>query len=149
MNDDQIEDLTVPDPHMNPNRGFMTAMANSKRSAALGVWLVVVPLFFLFCVLMKYFFHVDLRIFKIVEEFFASMDRDPVMHWLSPLLFMVFPLLSAALNAMAMMNVQWHGAERTAVVTVKVRVWNLLLLLVSLAIVGVIGLYLITENLKG
>jgi len=149
MNDDTIENLTIPDPGIHPNKGFMIAMANSKRSAALGVWMVVAPLFFLFGVLMKYFFHVDLKVLNIMEEFFASMDRNPVMHWLSPVLFMIFPLVSVAMNAMAMMNVQWNAGQRQAVVTIKIRPVNLLLLLVSLAIVGVIGLYLITENMKG
>ena len=146
---DTIENLTIPDPPVHANREFKTALANSRQSAALGVWFIVVPLFFLFGVLMKYFYHIDLKIITIMEEFFASMDRNPVMHWLSPVIFIVLPLVSVGMNAMAMMNVQWNAREHQAVVTIKMRTFNLAVLIVSLGILGVLGLYLITENVKG
>jgi lantibiotic transport system permease protein len=149
MNDERLmENLTVPDLPMKPNKEFKTAMANSKRSAALGIWLVITPLFFLFCVFMKYFFNIHLHLFTIMEEFLTSMDRDPVMHWLSPVIFIFFPFIAVGVNAMAMMNVQWNRAERQTIVTVKIRFTNLILLLVSLTILAVIGLYLITKTIK-
>ena len=53
------------------------AILNAQRSAAMGIWFVVVPCFFIACVFMKYIFHLNLGLLDTFEETISALDRNP------------------------------------------------------------------------
>lgn len=150
----KMENLQVPeiDPQDHPKMVKMAIM-NAERSAALGVWLIVVPCYFLFCVFMYYFFHVKLNWFESMFNLMASLDKNPYLRFLSPILLLILPIVSIVINALSIMHVQYQkiGAGQSKVkefsITIKIKVWNILLILVSLAIVLTFIAYIITENI--
>ena len=150
----KMENLQVPDinPGDHPERVKMAVM-NAERSAALGVWLIVVPCYFLFCVCMYYFFHLRLSWFESMFNLMASLDKNPYLRFLSPLLLVILPIVCVVINALAITHVQFQkaGPEHRRVkefsITIKIRPWNILLMLLSLAIVFTFLAYIITENI--
>jgi hypothetical protein len=149
----KMENLQVPeiDPREHPKMVKMAIM-NAERSAALGVWLIVVPCYFLFCVFMYYFFHLKLNWFESMFNLMASLDKNPYLRFLSPFLLVILPIVSIVINTLSIMHVQYQkvGEGQSKVkefsITIKIRVWNILLILVSLAIVLTFIAYIITEN---
>ena len=150
----KMENLKVPeiDPREHPKMVKMAIM-NAERSAALGVWLIVVPCYFLFCVFMYYFFHIKLNLFESMFNLMSSLDKNPYLKFLSPLLLVILPIVSIIINALAIIHVQYQkfGPEQGKIkefsITIKIKVWNILLILVSLAIVLTFIAYIITENI--
>src|ERR1700761_5480055 len=98
----QMENLQVPviDPKDHPAKIKMAIM-NAERSAALGVWLVTVPCYFLFCVFMYYFFHVHISWFGAMFELVAGLDKNPSTKYMSPLLLIGLPFVCLIINSLA------------------------------------------------
>lgn len=150
----KMENLKVPeiDPGEHPKMVKMAIM-NAERSAALGVWLIVVPCYFLFCVCMYYFFHLRLNWFESMFNLMSSLDKNPYLRFLSPLLLVILPIVNIIINALSIMHVQYtkkgpeQGKLREFNITIKVKIWNILLILISLAIVFTFIAYIITENI--
>jgi hypothetical protein len=143
----ELGNMKMPDSEIKSNESVKLTLVQAKKSAALGVWLVAVPLFFLFCVTMKYMFHVNLHFVDVLEETISSLDKSAGTKWLSPLLFMGFPLLSIFLNGLAITHFEVNN-KKQLIITLKLKWTNIFILLVSCGIVGTFLLYLITENCK-
>ena len=137
----QVKDL----PHSEP---LKLTILNARKSAALGVWLILIPAFFLFSVCMKYYFMQNWHIIDTFEEVMSSLDRSSSTHFLSPLLFVGFPMIAIVLNALSLLHIQLNRSTRELIVTVKLRWPNLLLLCISSCILGIFLLYAITETIR-
>ena len=148
----QMENLEVPDVDttQHQQKVKMTIM-NADRSAALGVWLVVVPCYFLFCVFMYYFFHIHMSLFQATFDLMAGMDKNPALKYMSPILLVGLPIVSIIINKLAILHVHYQkngpGIPNELLVTIKLRFWNIVLILISLGIVLIFVAYAITENL--
>lgn len=144
-----LEKLNVP-----PNEKLMHAdlirqpILHAGRSAALGFWLVLIPAFFLACVVMKYFFHWDMGLLGAFESLVARADDHPVFFWFQPLLLVLAPMAAFVLNMLAVLHVKYDRGRRELNINVKLNWWNLALAAAGLAIVSVFVLYLITDNIR-
>ena len=151
----QMENLQVPDvdPPKHPEMVKMAIM-NAERSAALGVWLIVMPCYFLLCVFMYYFFHMHVGWFGAMFKLMESLEKTPYINFLGPLILVVLPLVCIIINALAIthVQVQKHSPEQHKVkefsITIKIKIWNILLILLSLAVVCTFIAYVMTENIS-
>ena len=150
----QMENLQVPDVNPEGHQKIIKmAVLNASRSAALGVWLIAVPCYFLLCVFMYYYFHVKLSWIEAMFNLMSGLDKNPYMRFLSPLVLVFLPIVSIVINALSIIHVQYQkpgpdqGKIREFSITVKVKIWNMLLILISLVIVCVFVGYVIAENI--
>jgi hypothetical protein len=154
---EQMENLKVPE--VNPNEHpqmVKMAIMNAGRSAALGVWLIVVPCYFLFCVFMYYFSHIRVGSswFAAMFTLMASLDKTRYIDFLGPVIMVVLPIICIIINALAITHVavQKAGPDQSKVrefsITIKIKIWNILLILISLAILGIFIGYVMTENIS-
>ena len=151
----RMENLKVPD--INPaehQQSVKMAIMNAERSAVLGVWLIVVPCYFLFCVFMYYHFHRAGSWFGAMFTLMANLEKAPYMDFFGPVLLFVLPLVCIAINVLAIINVQvrkpWPDKPKAKELsfTIKIKPWNILLILLSLVIVFVFINYVMTENIS-
>lgn len=150
----QMENLQVPEVNPGSHQKIIKmAVLNASRSAALGVWLIIVPCYFLFCVFMYYFLHIKLSLFLSMFNLMDGLDKGPYMKFISPLFLVVLPIVSIVINTLSIVHVQFErlgpGQRRITAfsITVKLKIWNILLILLSLAIVLVFVAYVIAENI--
>lgn len=122
------------------------AILRARSSATLGFWFVIVPSFFLACVAMKYYFHINLGVFNTFDDMVADLDRAASTRWITPLLFVGLPLASIIINLLAIAHFAYHPETQVMVVTVKIRWFNLVILFISITLVGIFLLYGIMEN---
>ena len=128
-------------------RQLKLTLFDAKKSAALAVWLVAVPCFFLLAVFMKYFFRLDLHIFTIVEEFAASIDRT--FHFPASVILLVgFPLAAVAINMLSILHVAIDRDRRELLTTIKLKWINIAFVLLGVGIVGIFLVYAIVENVR-
>jgi|GEM_PF-814625 hydrogenase-4 membrane subunit HyfE len=151
----QMENLEVPDinPTEHPKMVKMAIM-NAERSAALGLWLIVVPCYFLFCVFMYYFFHLNLGWFAAMFKLMESLEKTPGIAFLGPIILVVLPVICIIINALAITHVKVEQVDPNGSrakefnFTIKLKLWNILLILLSLAILLVFIAYVMTENIS-
>jgi len=159
MNEDEffkkMETLHIPEVkpgfHQKPVK---MAIMNSERSAALGVWLIVVPCYFLLCVFMYYLFHVHISWFGAMFSLLSGLDKMPYADYTVPLLLVVLPIICIIINALAITHVSVSRIDpdrvqvREFAITIKIKWWNILLILLSLFIVFMFIAYVMTQNIS-
>ena len=130
-----------------PPAEIKLAIVNAQRSAAIGIWFIVIPCYFLFCVFMKYYFHINLGLFDAMIELMSDLDKNPMMKFLSPVLIVGLPLVGVVLNALAITHFSFVPATKILQISIKLRWLNLVVLVASLVLVSIFMLYVIVENL--
>jgi hypothetical protein len=148
MMPDPFHNLTVPDPQIEPNEKLKLTLLSSRRSSLLGVAFVVVPLIFLFSMIMKHEFGVNLHLFDLIGNFLLAMDKNPVTHWLSPVIFGFLPLVAIALNLLAIMHVSYVRERRLLTVTIKMKLQNLVPLFFAGAVLALVFIYQFAETFR-
>ncbi len=121
-------------------------LLNARHSSWIGLALVAVPSLFLFGILLNYGFGLEVRPFRLLEAWIAALDDAPWIGFLSPAIIAGGPLLALAVNLLAILHVQHDARARELLVTVKLRPWNLLIIVICTAILAVLFTYLISEN---
>jgi hypothetical protein len=151
----QMENLKVPD--VNPSQHQNTvkmAIMNAERSAALGVWLVAVPCYFLLCVFMFYFFHLRMGWFAAMFTLMSGLAKTPFIDFLGPIVLFFLPIICIIINLLSILHVQVQQIDpnrrkvKELRITLKIKRWNILLILLSLAIVFVFISYVMTESIS-
>jgi len=123
-------------------------VVNSKKSAAIGIWFILIPAYFLFSVFLKYYYHINVHIFDIFEEFLLSLDKSSFMRIISPIIFVGLPFLGIVLNALSIIFFQYKKNSRQLLITIKLKFSNILLIFVSKVIILIFIAYLISENIQ-
>lgn len=158
MNEDEffkkMETLNVPDVNPGSNlQPVKVAIMNAQRSAALGVWLIAVPCYFLFCVFMYYLFHAHMSWFGAMFSLLSGLSKIPYADYTVPLLMVVLPIICIIINGLAITHVQTRPLDKDKIqvrefaITIKIKFWNIALILLSLLIICIFIGYAMTQNI--
>ena len=88
--------------------------------------------------------------FKLAE----GLDKTPGIDFMAPIVLVVLPIVCIIINALAITHVHYkkNASGKTGakefVISIKLKTWNILLILISLAIVFVFIAYTMTENIS-
>jgi uncharacterized membrane protein len=122
-------------------------LLNAKRSARIGVVLILIPCLFLSGVLMKYFMHINLPSFSALEEWMADKNHNVLTKMLIPLLLIVTPFIALIFNLLAILHFNFEKKLNELKITVKLKWFNISVALICLLILFCFFLYAIGENL--
>lgn len=151
----KMENLKVPEvtPGEHPQMVKITIM-NAQRSAALGVWLIAVPCYFLLCVLMYYYFHVKAGWFSAMVALITGLEKTKGIDFFAPIIFLLLPVICIIINALAITHVSFQRIDpdrskvRELNITVKLKPLNIVLILISIAILLVFLSFAMTESIS-
>ena len=143
----KMENLKKPEVSAETSRRqIKIALLSARRSAAWGIWFLVVPAFFFCSVVIKYLLHSDWSIAGNFLDWMATVDKSMSIPIVSILVFVVLPAVGAVINLLSILHFIYDKAARELIVTIKLKWPNIILALLSLAVIGVIMLYAISEN---
>jgi hypothetical protein len=144
---EKMENLKKPEVSAEASKQQLKlAVMNTKKTAAWGLWFLVVPVFFLVCVTIKEFLHWQWGVSEQFTEWMGALDQNPSSWWLTPVLFVLLPAIGAVINLLAIMHFAYDKARRELIVTIKLKWLNLTLAIISIAIVGMVCLYGLIET---
>ena len=132
--------LRNPASAVQPNKKLKLAIVNSKKSAAMGVWFLVAPCYFLLMVFMKYYFNVNLHVIDIFEDFIAGLDKSPVTKFITPLFFVVLPIAGIVINLLSIMYFEYDKERKQINMSVKLKSLNIFLIILSSIVVSIFAL---------
>jgi hypothetical protein len=151
----EMENLQVPgaDPSAHHQNSVKMAIMNASRSAALGTWLIAVPCYFLFCVFMYYYSHGQSNWFEAMFNIIISLDDSPWLDFLAPIVLIILPIVCIIINVLAITHVQYQKIgearkHREFSFTIRIRWWNVLLILLSILIISAFIAFAMTENIS-
>jgi hypothetical protein len=122
-------------------------LLNAKRSAKIGFILVILPCLFLVAVLIKYFLHINLPSFSVLEEWMSKKDQNLIIKMLFPLLLIGGPLLALIFNLLAILHFNLDKKANELIITLKFKWFNIIVSLICLLILFCFFLYALGENL--
>src|SRR5689334_19104814 len=85
-------------------RQVKLTIMSAQKSAFWGIWFLVVPLVFFACIVIKELLHLDWGIAGGFLDKMAELDRNGSTKWITPLLFVVLPVICALANLLAIMH---------------------------------------------
>src|SRR5258707_11173477 len=117
----KLESMGKPETKsVKPPIEIKLAIVNAERSAAIGVWLIVVHCFFLACVVMKYLFQINLGLLDTFEDMISAIDKNPATWWIQPVLLTGLPIVGIVLNTLAISYFNWDGSLKTVTIMIKI-----------------------------
>ena len=122
-------------------------LLNARRSAGIGVILIIIPCVFLSAVLMKYFLHINLPSFSESEEWMADKNHNVLIKMLIPLLLIGAPFTALIFNLLAILHFNFEKKAHELIITVKLKWLNIIISLICLLILFCFFLYAVEENL--
>ncbi len=143
----QMENLKKPEIQVSASqRQIRLALLSTKKTAWWGVWILMIPIFFFCCVAIKYLFGWNWGVSNNFIEWMAKLDQQKSTGWITPALFVLLPGISAIINLLAIMHFTYDKLVNQLIVTIKLRWLNIILALVSIAVIAFVLFYAITEN---
>ncbi len=143
----QMENLKTPQADTSTHQQILKiTLLNAKKSSRLAIVFIIIPCLFLFGVFVKYLLGIDFKIFSSLEDEMAALDKISYLRWLSPLLLVGLPLTGIVINLLAITHFYWDKMKKELIITIKYRLINIILLLISIGIVCIFILYAIVEN---
>jgi hypothetical protein len=140
MNKPQIESATH-------QLQLKITLLNAKRSARIGVVLVIIPCLFLLAVLMKYFMHINLPSFSALEDWMADKNHNVLTKILIPILLIGAPFIALIFNLLAILHFGFEKKVSEFMITVKLKWFNIIVSLICLLVLFCFFLYAVGENL--
>ena len=123
------------------------ALLNAKRSARIGVVLVIIPFLFLLAVLMKYFMHINLPSFSALEDWMSDKNHNVLIKTLLPILLIGAPFIALIFNLLAILHFNFEKKVSEFIITIKLKWLNIIVSLICVLILFCFFLYAVGENL--
>ena len=117
------------------------------RFAGIGFVLLLPPLFFVSAAVLKYGLGIG-SLFDILEPFYANPTRLRVFNIVSPIVFLSGLFLAIVLNLYPILRPSLRRNNDTTVytVTIKAKLWNLLVIAMSFLLLAILIGYAFLEN---
>lgn len=127
-----------------------TTLLNAKRSSFLSLVFLLLPLLFLSGVVFKHYLHLNFGLLTSVYDWITSYDQQygdtSVLNWVIRLLLTLGPLLAVGLSLLGILHVSYSKEIRELTFSLKIRWFNLTIVLIGLFIFATFFLYLVAEN---
>ncbi len=144
----QLEDLQTPETdNIKHQQLLKITILNAKKSSQIGIVFIIIPCLFLLGVFIKYKLGLDFKIFTALEDLMVKLDKSFYLKWIAPLLLVGLPLISIVINSLAITHFYWDKVKKELLITIKYRLANIMLLVISIGIAAVFILYAIVENI--
>lgn len=144
---EDLEKLKIPDPEFSPDEKLRATILNTRTSARVGIALIILPAILLFTMIIKEELGINFGITNSIADLISTMDQSPYTHWMSPVLFGIFPLVAVIILMLSLIYISYDGEKKQLHFILKLRWKSIILLVICGGILGSITLYLVMENL--
>ena len=149
MNKDEVENmldrLHTPEPEkVIRHTELKIPLMSYKKSSKAGLWLLLLPLTFAITLILKLELNIESRYLNFLSKFFSFIDKNVVLTYLIPLIFIGLPLIAMVINLLAICHFQKNNESRELIITIKYRPLNIAIFLLSFS---VLIFYLLPDKL--
>ncbi|HEX8021776.1 hypothetical protein, partial [Mucilaginibacter sp.] len=112
------------------------------------------PCYFLLCVFMYYQFHLNANWFSAMFSTMVQLEKVPYIDYIGPLVLFILPMVCFIINLLSIIHVQVRQLDpekrkvREMNISIRLKLWNIVLILISLAIMLLFINFAMTENIS-
>jgi uncharacterized membrane protein len=114
---------------------FKIGLMNARKSSRIGLIFIIVPAIFVVIAFVKLRFLLSIDFASTFESIMVNTESKSYLRWLVPSIFLIMPLLAAIINLLAISHFYIDKKTKELTITIRYRINNLIVLIVSLAIV--------------
>ena len=146
--DEMMENINAPEASGDDyKKQFKLILLNTRKSAWIGLSILQISFIFVFLNLMKYEFNTPIGFMTGFLNFFSWLSDHPILWFLGPLILLGAPIIAFIINLLSVLHFYYDRKSHELVFTLKLKFWNLLILVGTSIVLGVMMLYLIMENM--
>jgi len=131
--ENMLNRIQIPEPENIMHRELKIPLLSYRKSSKAGLWLLLVPLIVIVTVFLKTAFGLQSG-YTIVRKLFAAIDKNDVLTYLIPLIFVGLPLIVMIINVLAICHFQQNNKTKELIITIKYRLLNIVIFLISFAV---------------
>ncbi len=129
---------------------FRLTLLNTKKSAILGIVLLILPLLFLSGVILKHYLQIDFGILTSVYEWIGEIDHkygnNSILNWTIRILLLFGPFVAIGINLISILHMHYEKATKEIVISLKLNWLNWTIITVCSTIFVIFFLYFVIEN---
>src|SRR5205085_9882162 len=145
----KLENIEKPDINLKEHKEMLKmTLVNTRKSAIWGTLFIVIPSLFLFIVFLKEFLGIGI-FFNPLDSFLSDPAKRPARNIIEPILFIGGALATFVINMLSITHFNFTNGKSDLLfgITVRKKLFNIILIIISLAIISVILLFAITEGI--
>lgn len=119
---------------------------DTKRAASLSVWFIVIPLYLIFCAIMKMSYNLHLHLFDMLDEFYKSFNNGLFGKIVAPALMLGLPAIAIIINMISILEMYYDRNSRELRIRLKNKPMNFLILLLGILVLGLFVVYWFTKG---
>ena len=133
--ENMLNKMQIPEPeNIMQQRELKIPFLSYRKSSKAGLWLLLVPGIVAVTILMKTVLGLQSGYINIVHKFFAFIDKNVVLTYLIPLIFVGLPLTAMIINLLSICHFQQNNKTKELIITIKYRPLNIVIFLISFAV---------------
>lgn len=129
---------------------FRVPLLNTRKSAKIGVLLLILPFLFLSGVVLNHYLKIDFGILTSIYVWIGDMDKaygdNSWINWVIRLLLVCGPLIAILVNLLSIVHIRYEKSHNEVIFSVKLRWSNLVIIVVCSLIFVTFFTYLLLEN---
>lgn len=119
---------------------------DEKRSASISVWFIVIPLYLIFCAVMKMSYNIHLHLFDVLDDFYESFNSGLLGKIVAPALMLGLPAIAIIINMISILEMYYDRSSRELKIRLKNKPLNFLILLLGILVLGLFVVYWFTKS---
>ena len=121
-------------------------LLSAKTSSRIGYAIVTIPALIIGAIVLHYGFGAPLPGFTALENGMSYVDKNAALHWLSPFVLVIAPLIACAVSFMGIAHISIDRTTGEANLNVRVRWANIVVILLSGFVVAVVFAHAVAES---
>jgi hypothetical protein len=139
MKNEDVENLLnsmpIPEPEkIIQHQQLKIPLLSYRRSSKAGLWLLLLPITVAITIILKNTFGFQSGYINLVRKSFSAIDKNVVLTYLIPLIFVGLPLVAMIINMLAICHFHKNNQEKELLITIKYRPLNIAVFLFSFAV---------------
>ncbi|MHB8930663.1 MAG: hypothetical protein ACYC5R_08720 [Melioribacteraceae bacterium] len=118
---------------------------DAKRSASISVWFIVIPLYLIFCAVVKMSYNIHLHLFDVLDDFYKSFNNGLFGKMVAPALMLGLPAIAIIVNMISILEMYYDRSSRELKIRLKNKPLNFLILLLGILVLGLFVVYWFTK----
>ena len=140
----QMENLKTPNTEFVKHQEILKiGLVNAKKSARIGILFILAPIIILLIAYIKIKLLIGLDFFSKFEKLFTTTGENGLPAYLPFIFFVVLPLIAFIINLLAVSHFYLNKTTRELIITIKYRLRNIIVLIVSAFIIATFFIYFI------
>jgi len=145
--EDKMENLNTPKTDFVKHQEILKiGMMNARKSARIGIVFILIPMVMIVLAYLKIKLLIHWDFFNRLQQFVSNQNQSGVLSWVLHIIFIGLPILAIIINLLAITHFYVDKQNKELTITIRYRLKNLIVLLISAVLVVLVFMYVLLLN---